>query len=156
MLNLIQLLFVRVESIGSTRLFLNKESDAMRKYPRMILLGFLTWLIPFLVAIIIFPLRTSQRLLFESIMPNIVVVCAVFFSITYFRRQEVNCLKEGMIIGGVWFTINIGLDLLLFMEGPMKMSISDYMKDIGLTYLIIPIVTVGFGYLLEQRKRRSA
>src|SRR5262245_51381353 len=128
----------------------------MRKYPRVMLLGFLTWLIPFVVAVIIFPLRTSQRLLFESIMPNIVVLCAVFFSITYFRRQELNCLKEGMIIGAAWFIINIGLDLLLFMEGPMKMSISDYIKDIGLTYLIIPIVTVGFGYLLEQRKPRSA
>jgi len=128
----------------------------MKKYPRMFLLGFLTWLIPFVIAVIIFPLKNSQRPLFESIMPNIVVLCAVFFSISYFRRLEVNWLKEGMILGGVWFIINIVLDLILFMQGPMKMSFSDYMKDIGLTYLIIPIVTVGFGYLLEQHKRRSA
>jgi hypothetical protein len=41
------------------------------------------------------------------------------------------------------------------MEGPMKMSFADYMKDIGLTYLIIPIVSIGFGYLLEFKNKRE-
>jgi hypothetical protein len=36
------------------------------------------------------------------------------------------------------------------MEGPMKMPFIDYMADIGLTYSLIPIITVGFGYLLEK------
>ena len=40
---------------------------------------------------------------------------------------------------------------LLFSEGPMKMPFADYIKDIGLTYLIIPMVTLGFGYLLQQK-----
>ena len=33
----------------------------------------------------------------------------------------------------------------------MKMSLPVYFADIGLTYLIIPVVTVGFGYLLGRR-----
>lgn len=37
----------------------------------------------------------------------------------------------------------------MFMEGPMKMSLVDYVMDIGLTYLIIPAVTVGFGYVMR-------
>ena len=45
--------------------------------------------------------------------------------------------------------LSIALDLPLFTEGPMKMSFEKYMKDIWLTYLIIPTVTLGFGYLLE-------
>lgn len=34
----------------------------------------------------------------------------------------------------------------------MKMSFADYMMDIGLTYLIIPAVTLGFGYSLQQHR----
>ena len=41
--------------------------------------------------------------------------------------------------------ICIGLDLLMFMWGPMKMSFIDYMKDIGLTYLMLPIIAAGVG-----------
>ena len=123
----------------------------MKKRLRVSLFGFLTWLVPFIVSILIFPIRESQRLLFESIMPVVVTVCAVGFSILHFRKLEGGFLREGILIGVVWFAINIVLDLLMFMEGPMKMSFPDYMMDIGLTYLIIPVITLGFGYLLEQR-----
>lgn len=123
----------------------------MKKRLRVSLFGFLTWLVPFIVSILIFPIRESQRPLFESIMPVVVTVCAVGFSILYFRKLEGGFLREGILIGVVWFVINIVLDLLLFLEGPMKMSFPDYMMDIGLVYLIIPVVTLGFGYLLEQR-----
>jgi len=73
--------------------------------------------------------------------------------IPFVRKLEAGFLKEGVLLGLVWFIIGIVLDLLLFMEGPMKMSFADYMMDIGLTYLIIPIVSFGFGYLLEQHRR---
>ena len=49
-----------------------------------------------------------------------------------------------------WLAINIILDLLMFTEGPMRMPLADYIVDIGLTYLIIPTVIVGFGYLLGR------
>jgi len=58
------------------------------------------------------------------------------------------------LIGVVWFLVNVMLDLLLFMEGPMKMSFADYMADIGLTYLIIPSVTFGLGYSLQKKAAR--
>ena len=48
--------------------------------------------------------------------------------------------------------ISIGFDLLMFMWAPIKMSFGDYIADIGLTYLIYPIVTTGFGFLLITRK----
>lgn len=37
----------------------------------------------------------------------------------------------------------------------MKMGFVDYVKDIGITYLIIPIVTIGFGFMLETRKENQ-
>jgi hypothetical protein len=56
-----------------------------------------------------------------------------------------------VLAGVIWLGINLILDLLLFMEGPMKMPFVDYIVDIGLTYLLIPIITAGFGYLLEEQ-----
>jgi hypothetical protein len=124
----------------------------MKKYLKVALFGLLTWLIPFVVSVLIFPLRATQYPLFESIMTIVVTACAVFFSILYFKTIRTGFLQEGVLIGVVWFAINIIIDLLLFMEGPMKMSFADYMMEIGLTYLIIPTVSLGFGYLLGQHR----
>ncbi len=37
----------------------------------------------------------------------------------------------------------------------MQMSLGDYMMDIGITYLIIPVVTIGMGFLLERKSLAS-
>jgi hypothetical protein len=123
----------------------------MKRYWKMILFGLLTWLIPFVVSIVIFPIRETERPLFESIMPVVVTLCTVVFSVLYLRKVTSAFLKEGILIGAVWLAINLLIDLPLFSAGPMAMPLSDYIKDIGLTYLIIPVVAIGFGYLLDKR-----
>jgi uncharacterized membrane protein YpjA len=128
----------------------------MKKYLKVVLFGFFTWLIPFVVSFFIFPLRTSQRPLFESIMAVVVTICAVLFAVRYFSKVKASFLQEGLLIGVVWFLVNVVLDFLLFMEGPMKMSFADYMADIGLTYLIIPAVAFGFGYSLQKKAARPS
>ena len=123
---------------------------------KMILLsGFMVWLIPFAVSILIFPIKTSIPPLFESIMPVVITLCVVLFSNLYFRRLDKGFLKEGVTLGVTWFVISLVLDLMIFMEGPMKMSLVNYMMDIGLTYLIIPIVTIGSGYLIDRKGEKS-
>ncbi len=112
-----------------------------------LLFGFLIWLIPFIVSILIFPLRTSNRALFESIMPVVVTLCAVVFSIMYFKKLDGGFVREGIVLGVIWFAISILIDLLMFMWGPMKMTFVEFMMDIGLTYLIIPTVAIGFGFV---------
>jgi hypothetical protein len=85
-------------------------------------------------------------------MAVVIAVCAVFFSVLYFRNLRAGFLREGILLGVAWFIINIVIDLLLFLpESPMQMSFADYMIDIGVTYLIIPAVTVGFGLSLQQK-----
>ena len=125
----------------------------MNKYLKICLFGFLLWLIPFVVSILIFPLRVSQRPLFESIMPVVIVIWTVFFSIMYLSGLKSDFQKAGSLIGLAWLFISIFLDLLFFLEGPMKMPLLDYAMDIGATYLMIPFITFGFGYLLEHNVR---
>jgi hypothetical protein len=124
----------------------------MNKYVKRVGFGFLIWLIPFLISFAIFPLRTSNRPLFESIMPVALVLAVMVFSVLYFKKNKQQSLKEGVLIGIIWFIMSIAIDLLLFLPAsPMHMSFIDYMMDIGLTYLIILIIPVGIGALLQQR-----
>ena len=124
----------------------------MKSIKKTLLYGFLIWLIPFIIAFLIFPIRESNRALFESIMPTVITICVVFFAVVYFKKLEDNFLKEGVLIGIVWLVMSFGIDLIMFMQGPMKMSFINYAMDIGLTYLIIPTITVGFGYLLNKNE----
>ncbi len=124
----------------------------MKSIKKALVYGFAVWVVPFVAAVMIFPIRLSDRALFESIMPFVVTLCVVAFSVLYLRDLQAGFLRESAILGITWFVISIALDLLMFMpESPMRMGIVDYMKDIGLTYLIIPTITVGFGYLAEKR-----
>ncbi len=126
----------------------------MKRFLRIVGLGFLTWLIPFAISFGVFPLRASQRAFFETIMAVVVAATAVIFAVLYLRRTQAGFLKEGALIGGVWLLVDIVIDLLLFLPpSPMQMPFADYMMDIGLTYLIFPIVTIGFGYALAEKSR---
>ncbi|MFZ2470518.1 MAG: hypothetical protein WAW52_01120 [Methanothrix sp.] len=127
----------------------------MNRYLKTGLFGFMIWLIPFAVSVLIFPLRVSQRQLFESIMPVIIAIWTVFFSIFYLYRIKSNFLKEGIFIGTAWLLMSIVLDLMIFIVGPLKMPIWDYATDIAVTYIMIPVITSGFGYLMEQRARMN-
>ena len=110
------------------------------------------WLIPFIASFPIVGLKDTNRALFESIMPVVLTITLIFFSILFFKRVNEDYFKEGIIVGISWFFISLIIDLLLFLpESPMQMSISEYMIDIGLTYLMIILIPLGFGYLLEYR-----
>jgi len=126
----------------------------MKSFKQVIVYGFLIWLIPFLVSILIFPFKTSHPPLFESIMPVVLTATVVFFSVLYFKDMAEIAVLDGVLLGVIWFGISIILDLLMFMEGPMKMTLFNYMMDIGLTYLLIPAVTTGIVVLCEKRERR--
>jgi EamA domain-containing membrane protein RarD len=88
-------------------------------------------------------------------MPVTLTACVVVFSILYLRKVEADFVRESIWLGVIWLAISIAIDLGIFMWGPMKMSLANYLQDIGLTYLVFPIVTTGFGCLLA-RKRGSA
>jgi uncharacterized membrane protein YpjA len=118
--------------------------------------GFLVWLLTLLVSMVVFPLKKSTPALFDSIMPVVLSLFAVIFVTRYFRSGPKGPLSEGVWLGAIWLAMNLLLDLPLFSHGPMKMTLADYMADIGLTYLILPIITVGVGIQAARRTERHA
>jgi hypothetical protein len=119
----------------------------------VIIYGILLWIIPFIVSFIVFPTKSFFPPLFETIMAVTLTLCVVVLAILYFRRVTADYVRVGIVVGVVWLAISLLIDLPLFLfGGPMQMSFANYMMDIGLTYLIYPIVTIGFGYLLANKR----
>jgi len=124
----------------------------MTSIKKVLIFGFLVWVIPFAVGFMAFSLRESNRPLFESIMPVALTGCIVLFSVFYFKKAQSASATEGLKLGLIWLATSLIIDLIMFMQGPMKMPLGGYIADIGLTYLMMPIITTGYGYLVEKVK----
>ena len=121
-------------------------------HKKSILYGIGIWAFVFVVAILAFPLRTNERPLFESIMPVTLTLATSAATFLYFKNVKNRYFVQGYCLGLIWLGVNLFMDLLAFSWGPMKMTLTDYLKDIGVTYLIILIIPASVGYLLEKRK----
>jgi hypothetical protein len=117
----------------------------MKKLLKTILFGFLLWLTVFVTSVIIFPLKQSNPPFFETLIAIILSTLTILFGHLFFK-SEVLTLKRCITVGLIWATVNIVVDLPLFSYGPMKKPLTDYMTDIGLTYLIIPIILSVYAY----------
>jgi hypothetical protein len=129
----------------------------MSSWGRAIGFGFLAWVIPFVVAFIVFPLRASARPVFESIMAVTVAGTAVGLGLRYLQRVPAARAREGLVVGWLWFGMCVLVDTpLMLLGGPMQMSLGAYFGDIGLTYVTIPLVTWGLGAAWAGGARRAA
>ena len=113
------------------------------------------WLVPFLVAFVAFPLKASWRSLFESIMPLVLAGVVVVSAVLYFRRAGAASLKEGIWLGALWLLISVAIDLPLMLSPPLNYTVTEYAADIGLTYLMIPVITAGIAMAAEADARQG-
>jgi hypothetical protein len=108
-----------------------------------------------MVSFPIVDLRETNRPLFESIMPVVLTLFVLVFSVLFFKKVENGYFKEGIYAEVVWFFISIVFDQVLFLpDNPMQMSLSSYLMDIGLTYVIIILIPIFIGYLLDETLKK--
>ena len=79
--------------------------------------GFLTWLIPFAVSFLFYSKDglIIDIFLFKSIMIVVGAVSAAFLLIIHFKKIDSAFLREGIVTGIMWLTINLLLDLLILL-----------------------------------------
>jgi hypothetical protein len=124
----------------------------MASIGRALFFGVVVWLVPFVVAFLIFPLRESSRPLFESIMPVAVAGVTVALGVSYLGRVNQRTVREGLLLGCLWLAISVVIDApLMLLGGPMQMTVAEYLADIGVTYLMIPVITAGLGLARAQQ-----
>jgi hypothetical protein len=124
----------------------------MASWRRAILLGLVVWLAPFVVACAIFSWKSSWRSLFESIMAVTLAVAVVICAVRYFRKTGALTVREAGRLGVLWLAISVLIDLPLMLSPPMSMPLGEYAADIGLTYLMIPVITVGMARASTRRE----
>src|SRR5262245_63304767 len=114
----------------------------MASWKKAISFGLMIWLIPFIVAFIAFPLKQSWRSLFESVMALTLSIVVVACAVRYFSRLKSASLGEGIRLGILWFAISVVIDLPLMLPPPINYTLVEYAADIGLTYLMMPTITI--------------
>ena len=105
-------------------------------------LGLLSWLIPFLISFLMFPLKKLNAPLFGTLMDLVVLLTAAALLNAYFRGRQVR-LGEAIAVGAAWLAVNLVLDYPMFAYGPMKMTALAYYSEIGLVYLTFPAFALG-------------
>jgi hypothetical protein len=107
-------------------------------------LGFLSWLLPFLFAIPVFPLKQMNPPLFDILMSLAVIGAATLLGRRYFHGSAGQpAVIEAMLVGFLWLAINLVCDYPMFSYGPMKMTAGRYYSEIGASYLLYPAFLAG-------------
>ena len=108
---------------------------------RAILLGLLSWFLPFVISFFLYPVKKSNAPLFSTLMFLVVLATAGTLLIWYFRKRPFSA-REAVSVGILWFALNLVLDYPMFAFGPMKMTPLAYYSEIGLVYLTYPVFTL--------------
>ncbi|MGD0711353.1 MAG: hypothetical protein ABR968_09245 [Bacteroidales bacterium] len=129
----------------------------MKKYIKLSLFGLLTWLIPFIVGFFFYTregVLLISPLFFKSIMIAISSLLATILLVQYFKKITSNYVSEGITIGLIWLAINILLDIIVLV--PMaKMTFINYFSNIGLSYVMIPAMSIAVGFVSENAKTKK-
>lgn len=121
----------------------------MIQWKRAAVLGFLSWVIPFAISFLMFPLKKSNASLFETLMGLVVLLTAGALLKVYFRRRPAT-VQEAVATGALWFAMNLVFDYPMFAYGPMQMTAGAYYSEIGLSYLAFPAFAFGAARLAQS------
>ena len=125
----------------------------MKKYLKLIGFGFLTWLVPFVVAFGFYNKEGQLCVdlqLFKSIMILVGAAVGVWLMVLYFKKIDKSYIFESLVLGFSWLLINVLLDLAVLVR-MMHMDLGAWTVGVGLRYLIIPIIAIGMGSIAEKR-----
>jgi hypothetical protein len=119
----------------------------MQSWKRAFIYGIIAWIVPFIAAFAIYGLHESNRPLFESIMAVVIAGTTALLAASYLKRVRRSILSESVMLGVLWMLLSIAIDLPLFSYGPMAESMAAYVSDIAVTYLMMPAIAAGMGYM---------
>ena len=128
----------------------------MKKTLKIIIFGFLSWLVPFITAFFFYDRNgqpTIDIFIIKSILMVVSAIIGAYLLVVYFKQLKVRFIKEGLIVGISWLAINWLLDLVILL--PMaKMSFENWFTQIGLRYLVIPVFSISFGFIAELQIKK--
>jgi len=129
----------------------------MKKYLKMGLFGFLIWLMPFVIGFLFYSPQGQllvDALVFKSIMVVVGSITGASLLVLYFKKITTKYLFEGVVVGLVWLSLNLLLDIVVLV--PMSgMTIGNYFGQIGLSYLTIPTMSISMGFVAKHASAKA-
>ena len=121
----------------------------MKKIIKLLLISFFAWLIPFIIGFAAFSFKADDYSLFETVMTVTITSVAVSASVIWLKNIKEQYIKNGIVLGISLPAVSLLFDFIFFLSpSPMQMTFIDYFKDIGLTYIVFPIISSGMGFIL--------
>jgi hypothetical protein len=112
----------------------------------------LTWLVPFLAAVPFYGKNGALLIdlpLFKSLMIVISALTAAILFVWFFRAVGTGYTREALITGFLWLGANWTLDLVVLV-GLLGMPPADYTAQIGVRYLMIPVLVTATGIVADD------
>ena len=121
------------------------------KIGKIILFGFIGWIIPYISAFFMYSQEGEVLVdifLFKTIMILIGNTLGVYLMVMYFKKTKEDILKKSIYLGVIWVIMFWLLDFVALL--PLSdMTFGAYFMEIGLRYLLVPVISLGIGYSIQ-------
>jgi hypothetical protein len=114
----------------------------MKKNLQIVTYGIGVWALPFAVGMLLFSLQENFHELFDAAMAFTLVLATILFSTMYLSKRGTSSINQMILIGIVWMAICLLIDVPLFLIA-LGWTAKAYAIDVGVGYLMIPLVTAG-------------
>jgi hypothetical protein len=114
----------------------------------LILRGFVIWLVPFVISFFFYTpegLLSTSYALFKSVMVVTLTWTTLAVNLIAIRKSF-----SPVIASGTYLLVNLLLDFLIVVPF-VGLSISEYIEQIGLIYLVIPSITLAVNFWSIRR-----
>jgi hypothetical protein len=113
---------------------------------RCLWMGVLLWGCVFAIASVLYPWGIGNRQLFEWFMAVVVAGAALAVATAYVRELQGPVLPQVITAAVLWPVTCVVLDFVVFLAVVPRVSVGQYLKSVGLAYLIIPPIVLGLAY----------
>ena len=126
----------------------------MNKWLKILLLGLIIWVIPFVASVLVWDTETGiPKVSYPWFYALIAITGAIGFAIAaclYFRNVQDSPVKEATVTGVVWYVEMLILDLIVLVM-LFGMTFSDY-SHLILSYLNVLVLSILVGYVIKYNK----
>jgi hypothetical protein len=128
------------------------------RWPCALACGLSIAIVPAFLDFLLYPIMASAKNSLNLLILFVLVFITVICTMRYFKPVEENFLEEGIAVGLLWFFMAIVVGFSIVVSFPehvlrtnQEVSIITFMLNIGIFFLIVPCITVAFGYMLKSK-----
>ncbi|MCC7553200.1 MAG: hypothetical protein KO202_01725 [Methanobacteriaceae archaeon] len=116
-----------------------------------IIYGILSWLLIYLISLNLEPYYIDNNPYINIFIPISTIIVSIIFGILYIREFNENEVKEGFILGIIFFICDLLLDNIYVLIVGETGILNNYPLHIISMLLLFPLITTLLGYLAHMK-----